>query len=75
MGDMFRSGRPIQFLKRGWRMMKYGAWLKREARLGRFHYLSEDIVAAKLTAAGFERIEHRLSYSGQAFVFRAVKPI
>ena len=31
-------------------------------------------VTAKLAAAGFERIEHRLSYAKQAFVFRAFKP-
>jgi hypothetical protein len=56
-------------------MMKYGAWLKREARIGRFHYLPAELVAKKLAAAGFERIEHRLSYAGQAFVFRAYKPL
>jgi SAM-dependent methyltransferase len=73
-GDIFRTGRPLRFLKRGWRMMKYGRWLKQEARAGRFHYLPADAVAAKLAAAGFADIDHRLSYAGQAFVFRAVKP-
>lgn len=71
LGDMFRAGRPLRFLKRAVRMMKYGAWLKREARTGRFHYLPADAVREKLLAAGFERVEHRLSYAGQAFVFRA----
>jgi SAM-dependent methyltransferase len=74
MGDIFRTGRPLRFLKRAWRMMKYGSWLKREARTGRFHYLPADKVSEKLAAAGFTRIEHRLSYAGQAFVFRAIKP-
>ncbi len=74
VGDVFRTGRPLRFLKRGWRMLRYGAWLKREARRGRFHYLSAEVVTAKLAAAGFTRIEHRRSYAGQAFVFRAVKP-
>lgn len=74
LGDMFRAGRPLRFLKRAVRMMKYGAWLKREARTGRFHYLPADAVREKLLAAGFERVEHRLSYAGQAFVFRAHSP-
>jgi ubiquinone/menaquinone biosynthesis C-methylase UbiE len=74
MGDIFRAGRPIRFIKRALRMMKYGAWLKHEARTGRFHYLPAEEITAKLSAVGFERIEHRLSYAGQAFVFRAHKP-
>jgi ubiquinone/menaquinone biosynthesis C-methylase UbiE len=74
LGDLFRAGQPLRFLKRAARMMKYGAWLKREARTGRFHYLPANEVTAKLAAAGFERIEHRLSYSKQAYVFRAYKP-
>jgi ubiquinone/menaquinone biosynthesis C-methylase UbiE len=74
LGDTFRAGRPLRFLKRALRMMKYGAWLKREARTGRFHYLPAAAVTAKLEAAGFVRIEHRLSYAGQAFVFRALRP-
>ena len=69
-----RSDRPLRYLKRSWRMLRYGRWLKREARTGRFHYLPADAVAAKLRAAGFDHIEHRLSYAGQAFVFRCVKP-
>jgi ubiquinone/menaquinone biosynthesis C-methylase UbiE len=74
MGDILRAGRPVRFIKRALRMMKYGGWLKREARTGRFHYLPAAEITAKLAAAGFERIEHRLSYAGQAFVFRAHKP-
>lgn len=74
LGDVVSSGRPLRFLKRSWRMMRYGAWLKREARTGRFHYLPAVAVADKLRAAGFERVEHRLSYAGQAFVFRCHVP-
>jgi ubiquinone/menaquinone biosynthesis C-methylase UbiE len=74
LGDMFGAGRPLRFVKRALRMMKYGAWLKREARTGRFHYLPAAAVTAKLVAAGFEGVEHRLSYAGQAYVFRARKP-
>ena len=58
----------------GVRMMKYGGWLKREARTGRFHYLPAAEITAKLATAGFERIEHRLSYAGQAFVFGLTSP-
>jgi ubiquinone/menaquinone biosynthesis C-methylase UbiE len=75
MPDVFRKERPLRFLKRGWRMMRYGAWLKREARAGRFHYLTAAEVAVKLAAAGFGRIEYQTSYAGQAFVFRAEKPL
>ncbi|MBX9623664.1 MAG: class I SAM-dependent methyltransferase [Gemmataceae bacterium] len=74
LGALVGSGRPLRFLKRSGRMLKYGAWLKREARAGRFHYLPAAEVTAKLAAAGFAAVGHRLSYSGQAFVFRAVKP-
>lgn len=73
LGDLIRVGRPLQFGKRALRMMRYGAWLKREARTGRFHYFPADEVARKLAAAGFEAIEHRLSYARQAFIFRALK--
>jgi SAM-dependent methyltransferase len=74
LGAVVGTGRPLTFLKRSLRMMRYGAWLKREARAGRFHYLPADAVAAKLRAAGFDRVEHRLSYARQAFVFRCIKP-
>src|SRR5205823_2015897 len=37
---LFRARRPLKFLQRGWRMMSYGGWLKRQARQGRFHYLA-----------------------------------
>jgi SAM-dependent methyltransferase len=69
-----RSERPLRYLKRAWRMLGYGRWLKREARAGRFHYLPAGAVRDKLAAAGFTAIAHRLSYCDQAYVFRAVKP-
>jgi ubiquinone/menaquinone biosynthesis C-methylase UbiE len=74
VGGVFRARRPLEFLKRSWRMMRYGAWLKRTARTGRFHYLPAAEVTAKLAAAGYTSIDHRLSYSRQAYIFRAVKP-
>jgi SAM-dependent methyltransferase len=72
---LFLGERPLRAIKRSWRMMKYGAWLKREARTGRFHYLPADDITRRLAAAGFVNIDHILSYRRQAFVFRAVKPL
>jgi SAM-dependent methyltransferase len=74
LGDTFRAGRPLRFLKRAARMMRFGRWLKQEARTGRFHYLTAPEVRDKLSAAGFTQVDHRLSYAGQAFVFRAGVP-
>jgi SAM-dependent methyltransferase len=67
----FRSRQPGRYLKNAWRMLRYGAWLKREARKGRFHYLPADALREKLRAAGFDTVEHRVSFAGQAYVFRA----
>ena len=54
-------------------MWRYGGWLKREARRGRFLYLPLPIVLEKLTEAGFVNIEYRLSYARQAYLFRCHK--
>jgi SAM-dependent methyltransferase len=74
LGGAVRSDRPLRHLKRCWRMLRYGRWLKRQARVGRFHYLPAADVTRRLAAAGFGPVSHRLSYAGQAYVFRAVKP-
>ncbi len=71
---IFQAHRPLHYLKKSWRMMRYATWLKQEARRGRFHYLSHQTVSKKLQAAGYAQIEHRLSYAGQAYIFRAHKP-
>jgi hypothetical protein len=55
-------------------MLRYGRWLKAEARRGRFHYLPAERVAEKLAAVGWAAVECRLSYSRQAYVFRATNP-
>jgi SAM-dependent methyltransferase len=60
-------------LLRMWRLYRYGGWLTRAARAGRFHYLPAGDVARRLAAAGFEGVEHRTSFAGQAFVFRCRK--
>ncbi len=71
---LFGTGHTLQHLKRSWRMLRYGRWLKREARVGRFHYLAAPDITRRLVAAGFVSITHRLSYCNQAYVFRARKP-
>jgi SAM-dependent methyltransferase len=71
----FKSSRPLRYVKNSVRMLRYGAWLKREARVGRFHYLPAPVVADKLARAGFVGIEHRLSFAGLAEVFRCRRPM
>jgi ubiquinone/menaquinone biosynthesis C-methylase UbiE len=71
----FFSRKPLRFFRNSVRMLRYGAWLKQEARLGRFHYLPADVIADKLTNAGFIAIRSRLSFARQAYVFRAWKPV
>ncbi|HVK18012.1 MAG TPA: class I SAM-dependent methyltransferase [Fimbriiglobus sp.] len=75
LGAALRSDHPLRFLKRSLRMMRYGRWLKREARTGRFHYLPAEVVTRKLTDVGFGPVAHRLSYCDQAYIFRALKPV
>lgn len=70
----FTAARPFRYLKKSLRMMRYGLWLSREARQGRFHYLPLDVILQKLTRQGFVAIEHRLSYAMQAYIFRCRKP-
>jgi SAM-dependent methyltransferase len=72
LGSVFGAAKPLIALKKAGRMLRYGRWLKQEARRGRFHYLPAETVTAKLRAAGFTDIRHRLSYAKQAYVFRAV---
>jgi len=70
----FRHRNPFRYMLKALRMYRYGGWLKREARKGRFHYLPLPTVLDKLAAAGFANLEHRLTFARQAFVFRAWKP-
>jgi ubiquinone/menaquinone biosynthesis C-methylase UbiE len=71
---VFGASKPLRLLKNILRMWRYGGWLKREARRGRFHYLPIRDITSRLEAAGFERIAHRISYAGQAYVVRCRKP-
>jgi ubiquinone/menaquinone biosynthesis C-methylase UbiE len=70
----FRTRQPGRYLKNAWRMLRYGAWLKKEARRGRFHYLPIDSLRQKLLEAGFAAVEHRLSFVKQAYIIRALPP-
>ncbi len=71
--SFFSAQRKMRFLGKLYGMWSYGGWLKREARKGRFHYLTAETITAKLSAAGFAEIEHRLSFAKQAFLFRCTK--
>ncbi len=70
----FVSRNPFRYLKNAALMWGYGRWLKKQARLGRFHYLPLETVKEKLRRAGLGHIEHRLSFVGQAYVIRCRKP-
>jgi ubiquinone/menaquinone biosynthesis C-methylase UbiE len=70
---IFRARRLSRYLKNAWRMWRYGSWLSREARQGRFHYLPLEAILAKLRGVGFIAIEHRRSYAGQAYLLRCRK--
>ena len=57
----FDARRTVRYAERAFRMWRYGAWLKREARQGRFHYLPLPTVVGKLKDIGFVDIEHRMT--------------
>jgi SAM-dependent methyltransferase len=71
----FEARKTVRYAEKAFRMWRYGAWLKREARNGRFHYLPLPTVVRKLKELGFGEIEHRLSFAGQAYVIRCQKPL
>lgn len=71
LGSSIKIRRPLRTLRNVWRMQQYGKWLKHEARRGRFHFLPQEAVIARLRAAGFGEIQCRLSYAGQAYLFHA----
>jgi SAM-dependent methyltransferase len=71
---LLRAPRVTRYVKNSLRMWRYGSWLSREARRGRFHYFPVAEIIRRLAAAGFGEIEHRLSYVQQAYVLRCRKP-
>jgi SAM-dependent methyltransferase len=73
ISGFFTSRHPLRFFRNSMRMLRYGKWLKSEATRGRFHYLPRSAILARLAQAGFVRIEHRRSFAGQAYLFRAYR--
>jgi ubiquinone/menaquinone biosynthesis C-methylase UbiE len=70
----FRLSKPAKVLTNALRMQRYGGWLKREARRGRFHFLPLPQVAQLLQRAGFRDFRARLSYADQAYLISCYKP-
>ncbi|TMQ32929.1 MAG: hypothetical protein E6K70_15880 [Planctomycetota bacterium] len=71
---ILQTRQPARYVKNSLRMLRYGAWLTRESRRGRFHYLPIDVIVHKLAQSGFGAISHRLSYARQAYLIRCVRP-
>ena len=71
---LWRAPKVSRFVKDSLRMWRYGSWLSKEARRGRFHYLPVAEIVTRLEAAGFLGIDHRLSYVKQAYVLRCQQP-
>jgi SAM-dependent methyltransferase len=74
LGGVFGRRKPLRYLKKAVRLWSYGKWLTREARSGRFHYLPWEQIEAKLSAAGFAELEHRLCYADTAYLIRCRRP-
>ena len=71
---ILQTRQPARYVRNCMRMLRYGAWLTRESRRGRFHYLPIDVIVHKLAQSGFGAISHRLSYARQAYLIRCIKP-
>jgi len=71
----FEARETVRYAERAFRMWRYGAWLKREARKGRFHYLPLQTVVRKLRNLSFTEIEHCLTFAGTAYLIRCRKPL
>jgi ubiquinone/menaquinone biosynthesis C-methylase UbiE len=70
-----RVSKPVRVFFNVLKMQRYGSWLHREARRGRFHFLPIEDITARLRQAGFQDLRHRLSYAGQAYVVAARKAL
>lgn len=69
----FRVSKPLKVLANTWKMQKTGAWLRKEARRGRFHYFKVEEIVARLQNAGFDNVSHRLSFAEQAYLLSCGK--
>src|SRR5207237_3741807 len=65
--------RPDLLLVKSLQICSYGAWLKREARRGRFQYLPIQVVQQKLQALGLGNVEHKVSFAGCAYLINCLK--
>ncbi len=63
----------LRSLQRLYRMYRYGGWLKKQARQGRFHYLPAETIKEKLARIGFKNIDFQISFANQAFIFSCEK--
>ena len=75
LGKGLKLGKPIRTLHNVISMQRHGAWLKRESRRGRFHFVPLAGILQRLHQAGFVRWESKLSYADQAYLVRAWKPL
>jgi len=69
----FRVSKPVKVFFNALKMQRCGRWLRREARRGRFHYFPIEEIAVRLQRAGFQDLQHRLSFAGQAYVVAVSK--
>jgi ubiquinone/menaquinone biosynthesis C-methylase UbiE len=70
----FRVSKPGRVLLNTLKMLRYGRWLRREAKRGRFHYLPIEEITRRLHRAGFREQEDCISFAGQAYLIRVRKP-
>ncbi len=69
----FSFSKPVKVLRNTITMMKTGAWLRKEAKRGRFHYFPIEEILVRLQNAGFTNLSHRLSFAKQAYLVSARK--
>ena len=71
---VFRARRFFRYIHKAWRMWRYGSWLRREAATGRFLYLHRKEVFTRLERIGYDSLDRRRSFAGQAYLIRCRKP-
>jgi SAM-dependent methyltransferase len=64
---------PTRVLANAFRMQRYGAWLRSEARRGRFHFLPLPALLARLEELGFVELTSQLTFARQAYLITASK--
>jgi SAM-dependent methyltransferase len=69
----FRLSKPAKVLLNSVRMQRYGHWLQREAKRGRFHFFPLGVIVQRLEQIGFRIVETRLSYAKQAYLLSTLK--